>query len=70
LLHAAWILLLGALPAAAAGTADVMLQGFNWESHDCNWYNTLRDKASDIASLGINLVWFPQPASSSGGMAT
>ncbi len=47
-----------------------MLQGFNWESHDCNWYNTLRDKASDIASLGINLVWFPQPASSSGGMAT
>jgi len=54
--------------SAFAGSTDVMLQGFNWESHDCNWYNTMKDKASDISDLKIDMVWFPQPASSDGGM--
>ncbi len=40
---------------------DVMLQGFNWESHSntSGWYNIIKSKAADLDAAQIDLVWFP-----------
>lgn len=48
---------------------DVLLQGFDWESHeDSPWWNTLATKADDIAAAGFDMVWFP-PSSRSADAA-
>lgn len=44
-----------------AQSTDVMLQGFNWESHThtSGWYNIIKSKAADLQDAQIDLVWFP-----------
>ncbi|KAK7309571.1 hypothetical protein RJT34_06410 [Clitoria ternatea] len=55
-------------PKICSGTGtgyEVLCQGFNWESHKSErWYMELREKASELASLGFSLVWLPPPTES------
>ncbi|XP_057762914.1 alpha-amylase 3, chloroplastic-like [Arachis stenosperma] len=46
---------------SAEGTGyEILCQGFNWESHKSGrWYVELKDKASELASLGFTVVWLP-----------
>ncbi|GAB4417441.1 MAG: hypothetical protein OHK0039_27800 [Bacteroidia bacterium] len=50
-----------------AQSSDVLLQGFNWQSHGnaLGWYNVIKSKAADLDAAGIDMVWFP-PASDAG----
>ncbi|QGZ42357.1 alpha-amylase [Pseudoduganella flava] len=51
----------------AGGSKAILLQGFHWNSSSYtrpDWYNTMLDRADDLAALGITHVWFP-PASDS-----
>ena len=41
-----------------ASTA-ILLQGFHWNSHKSDWYETVKAKADSIATLGTSHVWFP-----------
>ncbi|KAK9915375.1 hypothetical protein WJX75_008171 [Coccomyxa subellipsoidea] len=55
--------------ATASGPAlgngyEIILQGFNWESHRQKWYQVLQDQAGFIASAGITSVWLPPPSDS------
>lgn len=45
----------------SAQNTDVMLQGFNWESHSntLGWYNVVKDKAADLGAAQIDLIWLP-----------
>ncbi|XP_047330029.1 alpha-amylase 3, chloroplastic isoform X2 [Impatiens glandulifera] len=44
---------------------EILLQGFNWESHKSGkWYIDLKEKASEISSLGFTVVWLPPPTES------
>ncbi|KAK9908484.1 hypothetical protein WJX75_008568 [Coccomyxa subellipsoidea] len=38
---------------------EILLQGFNWESHNHSWYQRLMGQANWFASLGITCVWLP-----------
>ncbi len=44
-----------------AQNTDVMLQGFNWESHSntAGWYNVVKSKAVDLGQSQIDMVWLP-----------
>ncbi|WNJ20264.1 glucan 1,4-alpha-maltotetraohydrolase domain-containing protein [Pontibacter sp. G13] len=44
-----------------AQNSDVMIQGFNWESHSntAGWWNVINSKATDLSASGIDVVWFP-----------
>ncbi|MDP5172433.1 MAG: starch-binding protein, partial [Bacteroidia bacterium] len=55
------------VPMSRAQNTDVLLQGFNWESHGntIGWYNVIKSKATDLSASGIDMVWFP-PASDAG----
>lgn len=50
-------------PAAGDGF-EIILQGFNWESHKGSWYKTLGEQAKKIAQAGITAVWLPPPSAS------
>ncbi|CAL5221418.1 g3605 [Coccomyxa viridis] len=55
--------------ATASGPAlgngyEIILQGFNWESHRHNWYQTLKEQASMIARAGFTSIWLPPPSDS------
>ncbi|WP_310556499.1 starch-binding protein [Flavobacterium sp.] len=51
---------------AVAGTnTDVMIQGFYWESYKYQtekWYVTLKNKAAELGSAGIDVIWMPPPS--------
>ncbi len=50
---------------ALAGNSDVMMQGFHWKSTaQVGWYNTIKSKAGELGTAGINHVWFPPPSKS------
>ncbi|XP_061338783.1 alpha-amylase 3, chloroplastic-like isoform X2 [Gastrolobium bilobum] len=51
---------------SATGTGyEILCQGFNWESHKSGrWYMELKEKASELASLGFTMVWLPPPTES------
>ncbi|AEJ61918.1 alpha amylase catalytic region [Spirochaeta thermophila DSM 6578] len=44
--------------------ADVMLQGFHWESHQSSipWWDVIAQNADTIASAGFTVVWLPPPS--------
>lgn len=50
-------------PVMAQNT-DVMIQGFNWESHSNSggWYNVVKSKAGDLSASGIDMIWMPPPS--------
>ncbi|GMJ13462.1 ALPHA-AMYLASE-LIKE 3, alpha-amylase-like 3 [Hibiscus trionum] len=44
---------------------EILIQGFNWESHKSGrWYMELKEKASEISSLGFTVIWLPPPTES------
>ncbi|KAK8604393.1 hypothetical protein V6N13_099337 [Hibiscus sabdariffa] len=44
---------------------EILCQGFNWESHKSGrWYMELKEKASEISSLGFTVIWLPPPTES------
>lgn len=53
-------------PCSGTGSGyEVVLQGFNWESHRSGeWYRKLSKKADEIASWGFTIVWLPPPTDS------
>lgn len=53
-------------PCSGTGSGyEVVLQGFNWESHRSGgWYHKLSEKAGEIASRGFTIVWLPPPTDS------
>ncbi|KAE9605500.1 hypothetical protein Lal_00025343 [Lupinus albus] len=55
-------------PKVCSGTGtgyEIVCQGFNWESHKSGrWYRELKEKASELASLGCTVVWLPPPTES------
>lgn len=44
--------------------AEIMLQGFNWESWRHDWYNSLGQQIDAIADAGFTVVWLPPPTDS------
>ncbi|KAE8023318.1 hypothetical protein FH972_009028 [Carpinus fangiana] len=51
---------------SGTGTGFEMLcQGFNWESHKSGrWYIELKERASELSSLGFTVIWLPPPTDS------
>lgn len=43
---------------------DIMLQGFNWNSHSNNngWYNVVTSKAQQLGDAEFDMVWLPPPS--------
>jgi len=50
-------------PAAGSGR-EIILQGFNWESHREAWYARLAAEAPRYARDGFTAVWLPPPSDS------
>ena len=50
-------------PAAGSGR-EIILQGFNWESHRDKWYARLEAQLDEIAEAGFTAVWLPPPSDS------
>lgn len=50
-------------PASGSGF-EILLQGFNWDSHHKDWYKILANQASEIAKLGFTSIWLPPPSDS------
>ncbi|GLI71249.1 hypothetical protein VaNZ11_016372 [Volvox africanus] len=53
--------------AAGAGSGsgyEILLQGFNWESHRQRLYRQLTGRVKDIADAGFTAVWMPPPSDS------
>ncbi|XP_022726067.1 LOW QUALITY PROTEIN: alpha-amylase 3, chloroplastic-like [Durio zibethinus] len=52
--------------SSGTGTGfEISCQGFNWECHKSGrWYMELKEKASDISSLGFTVIWLPPPTES------
>ena len=48
----------GTLPRIATGR-EVMIQGFNWESHKFDWYNLVKERAAEISAAGFTQIWLP-----------
>lgn len=38
---------------------EILLQGFNWESHKHDWWDNLEKKAPDLAKFGFTSIWLP-----------
>eukprot|EP01024_Parvocaulis_polyphysoides_P066563 TRINITY_DN7826_c0_g2_i2.p1 TRINITY_DN7826_c0_g2~~TRINITY_DN7826_c0_g2_i2.p1 ORF type:complete len:434 (-),score=39.38 TRINITY_DN7826_c0_g2_i2:267-1568(-) len=38
---------------------EILLQGFNWESHKRCWYEYLIQQADVISELGVSMIWLP-----------
>ncbi len=45
-------------PAAGNGF-EIILQGFNWESCNKEWYKFIAEMAPDFASSGFTAIWLP-----------
>ncbi|MBU2530485.1 MAG: alpha-amylase [Elusimicrobia bacterium] len=46
--------------SAYRGESTVMMQGFHWTSWKTSpWWSVLGNKASEMSSAGIDLIWFP-----------
>lgn len=45
-------------PAAGNGY-EIILQGFNWESCNKEWYKEIAEMAPDLASAGFTAIWLP-----------
>lgn len=44
---------------------EILCQGFNWESHKSGrWYLELKEKARELSSLGLTVIWLPPPTAS------
>ncbi|KAE8023319.1 hypothetical protein FH972_009029 [Carpinus fangiana] len=44
---------------------EILCQGFNWESHKSGrWYIELKERASELSSLGFTVIWLPPPTDS------
>lgn len=43
---------------------EVLLQGFNWESHKHDWWNTMHSQADWLADFGFSVIWLPPPTDS------
>jgi alpha-amylase len=44
---------------------EKLCQGFNWESHKSGrWYIELKERASELSSLGFTVIWLPPPTDS------
>ncbi|XP_062160877.1 alpha-amylase 3, chloroplastic-like isoform X3 [Alnus glutinosa] len=44
---------------------EVLCQGFNWESQKSGrWYMELKERASELSSLGFTVIWLPPPTES------
>lgn len=44
---------------------EILCQGFNWESHKSGrWYMELKEKATELSSLGFSVIWLPPPTES------
>ena len=43
---------------------DVLLQGFNWESHSnpTGWYNVVKNNVSALADGQFDMIWLPPPS--------
>ena len=50
-------------PAAGSGY-EIILQGFNWESCNREWYKELSNMASEFAAAGFTAVWMPPMSNS------
>lgn len=49
-------------PAAGTGY-EILLQGFNWESHKGKgWYREVASRAEEWANAGFTAVWLPPPS--------
>ncbi len=51
--------------AAVNTNTDVMIQGFYWEPYKYQtekWYATLKNKAAELGSAGIDVLWMPPPS--------
>ncbi|PKA55454.1 Alpha-amylase isozyme 3B [Apostasia shenzhenica] len=61
---AAVLLLVLLLPSSAL--AQILFQGFNWDSwkQQGGWYNSLKCQIQDIAAAGVTHVWLPPPTHS------
>ncbi|XP_058764076.1 alpha-amylase 3, chloroplastic [Vicia villosa] len=55
-------------PKVTSGTGtgyEIVCQGFNWESHKSGrWYKELKEKATELSSLGFTVIWLPPPTDS------
>ncbi|ESW25835.1 hypothetical protein PHAVU_003G069200 [Phaseolus vulgaris] len=55
-------------PQVSSGTGtgyEILCQGFNWESHKSGrWYMELKEKAAELASFGVTVIWLPPPTES------
>ncbi|KAK8945629.1 putative alpha-amylase 2 [Platanthera guangdongensis] len=38
---------------------EILLQGFNWESHKHDWWDNLEKKVPDLAKFGFTSIWLP-----------
>ncbi|MEL6696369.1 MAG: alpha-amylase C-terminal beta-sheet domain-containing protein [Bacteroidota bacterium] len=58
------LFLLIGVTLAFGQSSDVMLQGFNWESHSnsTGWYNVVKANANAIDAAGIDMIWMPPPS--------
>lgn len=44
---------------------EILCQGFNWESHKSGkWYMELKEKAEELSSFGLTVIWLPPPTES------
>ncbi|XP_072953339.1 alpha-amylase isozyme 3C-like [Typha angustifolia] len=52
--------------ASNLAIAQILFQGFNWESwrKEGEWYNFLKGQVDDIAATGVTHVWLPPPSHS------
>ncbi|KAJ8618978.1 hypothetical protein MRB53_015164 [Persea americana] len=56
------------LVLTASAQAQILFQGFNWESwkKEEGWYNFLQKSVGSLADAGITHVWLPPPSQSVG----
>lgn len=52
---------------------DIMLQSFGWDEYDqarvaCGFYNFYNDQATYLSEAGYDMIWFPPPSQSTGGV--
>ncbi|KAE8682128.1 putative alpha-amylase 2 [Hibiscus syriacus] len=52
------------LDAVLRNGREILLQGFNWESHKYDWWRNLEKKVPGIAKSGFTSVWLPPPTNS------
>eukprot|EP00798_Chlamydomonas_sp_ICE-L_P005716 gene5716-19000_t len=54
-----------AVTGASCGSGyEILLQGFNWESHKHQHYKTLKGQIKEIATSGFTAIWLPPPSDS------